>query len=47
MGNDRFLNQIFWIFLVLNVGTVRILFCLDPDPDPNQSSVWIRIRNTA
>ena len=36
MGNDRFLNQIFWIFLVL-----------DPDPDPNQSSVWIRIRNTA
>ena len=39
----------FWIFLVLNVGTVRILFCLDPDPyrfclDPYKMT---RIPNTS
>ena len=39
----------FWIFLALNVGTVRILFCLDPDPyrfclDPYKMT---RIPNTS
>ena len=44
-GNERlyqiFKNSWYWTFFCLELGPYR--FCLNPDP--YQSSVWIRIRN--